>query len=102
MDYDIAVLRLSEGLQFSAEIGNVALPLPGQAAPVGALSVVTGWGAIHESGQPVDQLQAVRVPVVSLEECRAAYGEDTVTDRMICAGVPEGGRDACEVIFNVS
>lgn len=102
VDYDITVLRLTEPLPFSAAIGSIPLPQPNAPLPVGEPSVVAGWGAIQEGGPPVDLLQAVRVPVVSLEECRAAYGEDTVTDRMLCAGVPEGGKDACQVIINFS
>jgi len=36
------------------------------------------------------------VPVVSDEDCRKAYGEAEVADSMICAGLPEGGKDSCQ------
>lgn len=37
----------------------------------------------------------MKVPIVTNEECRKGYG-DRITDNMICAGEPEGGRDACQ------
>lgn len=38
---------------------------------------------------------AVKVPTVSTEDCRKAYS--TITERMFCAGNPEGGKDSCQV-----
>jgi trypsin len=38
----------------------------------------------------------VNVPAVSTEECSKAY-PDMITERMVCAGMPEGGKDACQV-----
>lgn len=62
---------------------------------------MTGWGSTEEGGALPLQLQAVDVPIVSQEECRAAYGSAAVTDRMICAGlIEEGGKDACQVRKN--
>ena len=43
-----------------------------------------------------DNLKKVTVPVVSDEDCRKAYGEAEVADSMICAGLPEGGKDSCQ------
>ncbi|CAH2237274.1 jg11240 [Pararge aegeria aegeria] len=37
---------------------------------------------------------AVQVPTVSTEECNMSYGY--ISKRMICAGVPEGGKDSCQ------
>lgn len=96
-DYDISVLRLASSLSLSDAIGVIALPELNLPLPVGEVSVITGWGALTEGGSSPSQLQAVRVPVVSLAECRAAYGTSRVTERMMCAGVPEGGVDACQV-----
>lgn len=43
-------------------------------------------------------LQKVDLHIVSLEECRKAYGHYTVMeDCMICAGFKEGGKSTCYV-----
>ncbi|KAK9694479.1 Trypsin [Popillia japonica] len=97
IDYDISVVSLANGLTFGAAIQAVALPTLNQYVPAGSTARVSGWGTLYEGAGslPVD-LQAVQKPTVSLEECRAAYGAASVTDRMMCAGVPQGGLDACQ------
>lgn len=97
IDYDISVLLLASSLSYTTAIGPIALPPVNYELPVGEYSIITGWGALTEGGSSPTQLQVVRVPVVSLEECRAAYGQSAVTERMMCAGYPEGGKDACQV-----
>lgn len=97
VDYDISVLRLSSSLTFGTTIAPVGLPASGQAINAGDVAVVSGWGTLTEGGSSSSQLQVVDVPLVSLEECRAAYGASAITDRMVCAGLPEGGKDACQV-----
>lgn len=99
VDYDISVLRLASPLSFGSAIAPVALPAPNQPYEAGEVSSITGWGALNEGGSSPSQLQVVEVPLVSLEECRSAYGVESITDRMLCAGLPEGGKDACQVNF---
>ena len=41
-------------------------------------------------------LKKVTVPVVSDAECRQSYGQSEIADSMICAGLPEGGKDSCQ------
>lgn len=47
-------------------------------------------------------LQEVQVPLVSLDECRSTYRSLTDTrvidERVLCAGLKNGGKDACQVI----
>merc|ERR1711988_485708 len=39
----------------------------------------------------------VEVPVVSDEDCNVSYeGTNPILDSMICAGLPEGGKDSCQ------
>lgn len=99
IDYDISVLELASPLTFGTAIAPVALPALNEPIVAGAVSQVSGWGALTEGGSSPNQLQVVDVPLVSLEECRAAYGTSSVTDRMVCAGLPEGGKDACQVMI---
>lgn len=97
IDYDVAVLVLAEDLEFNESIQPVRIATS-EPAP-GTESVISGWGATQEGGYGAQNLQAVRVPVVSNEECNQAYGRGKITDRMICAGISKGGKDACQVSF---
>lgn len=50
-----------------------------------------------EQGQTSDQLRQVRVPIWSAEECAESdYGKKRLTGNMMCAGLQEGGKDACQ------
>lgn len=80
-------------------IGSVDLPEMNQAVTPGSIGHISGWGVITESGSTDRQLQVVEVPIVSLSDCRQSYGFSRITDRMICAGFPEGGKDRCDVRF---
>merc|ERR1711956_24996 len=58
--------------------------------------IVSGWGTTSESGSSPDLLMKVSVPIVTDDECRDAYGQSEIEDSMICAGLPEGGKDSCQ------
>ena len=58
------------------------------------MSFVTGWGALGSGAYP-KELQEVRVPIVSLSLCKDSYG-GAITARMVCAGMPAGGKDSCQ------
>nr|QEI22866.1 putative trypsin-like serine protease [Oryctes rhinoceros] len=97
IDFDIAVAQISGSFALGTTgVNTIGLPSPGVRPAVGTNAVVSGWGATSEGGPAANQLQAVVVPIVSQAQCRAAYGASAITDRMICAGFPEGGRDACQ------
>ncbi|KAF2896313.1 hypothetical protein ILUMI_09876 [Ignelater luminosus] len=89
-DYDIAILILSRELTLGSSI-----PLPNdndEFAP-GSKATASGWGALSEGGSSPERLQAVDIAIVSRKECNSVYN---ITDRMICAGVLEGGKDSCQ------
>lgn len=53
---------------------------------------------LTEGGSISDTLQEVTVPIMSNAQCRkTGYGEKRITDNMLCAGIPEGGKDSCQV-----
>src|SRR5690606_10876732 len=50
-----------------------------------------------EGGSTSDELLTAEVPMVSDEDCSAAYGEEFNSEDMVCAGLlDEGGVDACQ------
>ena len=99
MDNDIALLRLSEpitGARASyANLLPASLRMAFRFSFPGACAMVSGWGTLESGGSIPDRLQAVNLPIVSREECQQAYPGD-FTGGMMCAGLPEGGRDSCQ------
>ncbi|XP_003707051.3 uncharacterized protein LOC100882162 isoform X1 [Megachile rotundata] len=94
---DIAMLRLEKPVIFSDYVRPVCLP---QAEPKsGTMCTVTGWGQLFEIGRIFpDTLQEVQLPVISTEECRRKtlfLPLYRITSGMLCAGLKDGGRDAC-------
>jgi trypsin len=54
--------------------------------------------AFQEGGSSSTTLRQVTVQIVSDASCNSAYvSYGGITARMICAAVPGGGRDACQV-----
>ncbi|XP_049861894.1 trypsin delta-like, partial [Schistocerca gregaria] len=56
---------------------------------------ITGWGALSSTGSSPIQLQAVTTYVVDRASCNLAYNGG-ITQRLICAGEDEGGKDSCQ------
>ena len=52
---------------------------------------------ISPTGAQNPDLYEVTVPIVSQESCQKSYEDEDITERMICAGIPEGGKDSCQV-----
>lgn len=92
-DNDIALLQLAQPIN---DVTPVVLAQQSDAAifEPGDIARVMGWGAIWSSGPSSDVLLQVDLPIVAQETCNNVYG--TITDRMICAGVPQGGIDSCQ------
>ena len=90
----MSVLQLSQPLTFNDYVQPIALPEAGHAAS--GECIVSGWGTTSEGGNTPTVLMKVSVPIVSDAECRDAYGESEIEDSMICAGLPEGGKDSCQ------
>jgi len=76
-------------------VGQIALTTAEPAA--GAPATTSGWGTTTPGGDLPNQLQAVAVLITDRVACNTSYIEyDGITVNMICAGVPEGGKDACQ------
>lgn len=94
---DIALLKLEQSASFSDYVRPVCLP---KTEPKeGEMCKVTGWGQLFEVGRVFpDTLQEVELPVISTEECRRRtlfLPLYKITSGMLCAGLKDGGRDAC-------
>jgi trypsin len=95
--FDNLSVSFQVSVTFTYGVGVRPISLAIVEPPAGALAVVTGWGSLTPGGSLPTQLQAVEVDIVSREECDRAYAAyGGITENMICAGVPKGGRDACQ------
>ncbi|XP_029360174.1 trypsin-2-like isoform X4 [Echeneis naucrates] len=92
LDYDIMLMKLAHPVTVNQYVKPVSLP---RACPTaGQMCTVSGWGNIY-SDQDSPKLQCVEVPILSQKDCDASY-PGKITDRMVCAGYLEGGKDACQ------
>ncbi|XP_054477327.1 transmembrane protease serine 9-like [Anoplopoma fimbria] len=94
LDFDIMLMKLAHPVTVNQYVKPVALP---KACPTpGDMCTVSGWGNIY-----TDQvfnpfhLQCVEVPILSKKDCDASY-PGMITERMVCAGYLEGGKDSCQ------
>ncbi|ERL89374.1 hypothetical protein D910_06745 [Dendroctonus ponderosae] len=96
-DYDMCLIQVSREIVFSNSVQPVALPAPHAPLIPGSRCLVSGWGTLTEGGSSPSQLHAVEVPLISIESCNEYYQNGLgVTETMMCAGSPYGGRDACQ------
>jgi len=85
---------------FKYGIGIQPISLTFTEPAAGSIAVVSGWGLyLNSDGEETlpSQLQAVNVFIISRPECDYAYAVyGGITESMICAGVPGGGKGPCE------
>lgn len=97
-DGDIALLKLKEPLDFAAhkEIKPVCLPTDKSKTYKGYDAIVAGWGSLGSDLDHIlpDELMEVTVPILS-PKCESNYNDIRITENMLCAGFPEGGKNAC-------
>ncbi|XP_063703812.1 trypsin 5G1-like [Culicoides brevitarsis] len=93
-DSDVALMKLSEPLRFSADVQPIRMAPAGYIVNDGDTLVVSGWGALSSGGSSPNNLYEVAVPTVNQQVCANAYGSSSITNTMICAGV--GGKDSCQ------
>jgi secreted trypsin-like serine protease len=104
-DNDIALIKVSTPIP-NRLVNGTTLPITAVemvATNIGALNgtmaTVTGWG--NRAAQPnpggndfPDRLHEVEVPIISNADCSNAY--TGITQNMVCAGIPAGGKDSCQ------
>ncbi|MEO1269389.1 MAG: serine protease, partial [Myxococcota bacterium] len=97
---DIAVLQLSSPLDFSDPgVSPIALVTPelsaGGFTDPGVVATASGWGTLSPGGSSPNRLQRVDVPIVSLAQAEASYGNLT-SDQLAAGVLGVGGRDSCQ------
>lgn len=91
-DSDLALLEL--------ERASSAQPIPLMVDTAndltGKIATLIGWGDTNPSASSSypEELQQVSVPVVANATCETAY-PGMITENMLCAGNPGGGKDSC-------
>ena len=108
---DVALLELATPARATPVRLALAEKNPLEAA--GTMATVTGWGTLQalsggkdvktgeviKFGDPryyTNDLMQVEIPVVTEEACQQAYKGFKMDRRVICAGLPEGGKDSCQ------
>jgi trypsin len=94
-DYDFALIELTKDSAYTPVALNTSeinIPDTGDTP----MATVAGWGATNENSYSLpNELQKVEVPLVSHNVCNNDY-KGVITDRMICAGYEQGGKDSCQ------
>ncbi|KAK3543109.1 hypothetical protein QTP70_011233 [Hemibagrus guttatus] len=100
LDYDIALLKLSQPLTFNGYIEPICLPNFGEEFEDGKICWISGWGATEDGGEASVSLHSARVPLISTKACsQPEVYQGYISPGMICAGYLEGGTDSCQAIL---
>lgn len=100
-DSDIALLHIVGPMPDNPGTAVVATPeLDSRYAyPLGD-AVVIGWGATEEGGGTTPNLMRVWVDIQDSVVCSSNYQavlpSAEITENMLCAGLPDGGKDSCQ------
>lgn len=92
-DLDVALIKLDKEVTERAPIKVNNNPN----IPPGVQTDAIGWGRLAEGGATTSILQEVTLPIVNNQKCAELYGGTKFNkDKMLCAGVDNGGKDACQ------
>jgi len=93
---DIALLHLEASNPFVYDDFVAQIALPAAMQETTGDIIVSGWGATRQGGALADILQWVRLPTIPDATCQGMYPEETIAASMLCAGLPQGGKDSCQ------
>jgi len=100
LNNDFVILKLSNPLELNDDVKPACLPSSSDYLGVSSTEercFTSGWGTLSSGGAATNNLQYVRVPAITNNQCNAAYGDGQITNAMICAGYPGvGEKDACQ------
>ncbi|KAM9148926.1 serine protease 27-like [Pangshura tecta] len=99
---DIALVQLTEPINFTDTICPISLLGPSTQFPAGEKCWVTGWGKTgpecKDALQPPRTLQKVQVPLIDMSTCREQFGEQSywIQDDMVCAAARDDPKGPCK------
>ncbi|KAG2466072.1 GRAA protein, partial [Polypterus senegalus] len=91
-------VKLSQNAQLGKSISTLSLPDFEEDVKAGTKCSIAGWGTTRYNGSMVDKLREVTVTVIDRDDCNGPnyYEKIEITRNMLCAGNPNGGKDACQ------
>lgn len=96
IDWDYALLELDQSIRFSEVSKPIRLIGLQQNVQERTMCLVTGWGST-QSAESNRILHGAEVPILNQQVCANAYRHTgSITPRMMCAGLDQGGLDACQ------
>ncbi|XP_056612656.1 transmembrane protease serine 13a [Triplophysa dalaica] len=97
-DYDIALLKLSNPVEFSNKVQPVCLPTFDQNFSEDLDCWTSGFGTIQDGGASASKkLMSVSVNIIDTHVCNSSrVYRGAISNNMICAGDLNGGRDSCQ------
>ncbi|CAL1267214.1 unnamed protein product, partial [Larinioides sclopetarius] len=91
---DIALLKMEFPFEFNHYVQPICLPAEEEEVP--SYNRATRWGRRrNDTNYGTDILHQAHVPIVPATECRAAYRQYVISDKMLCAGFDSGRVDSC-------
>lgn len=95
LDWDVAIWKLNTSIPESDTIKYAKLPATGSDPSEGTMLSTAGWGWTKENAASLSkELIKVDIPVVARDTCNKIY-KGLVSENMICAAAPEGGKGTC-------
>lgn len=98
MRNDIALVKTKRKIPLelrSNDVGINTICLPQPSDEFSGKATVTGFGFLEEEGEGVNEMRATNVMILPDSLCKESYSSFDPTI-MLCAGWPEGGKDACQ------
>ncbi|XP_069703752.1 trypsin-1-like [Periplaneta americana] len=95
---DIGIIELETAVDFTKKIRPACIPENRKKNYDGIMATVAGWGKTSEfSPDPSNNvLLKVDVKIMSRVNClKTSYTEKDIYETMMCAGYPQGKKDAC-------
>ncbi|XP_066475284.1 ovochymase-2 [Tiliqua scincoides] len=99
VNYDIALLKMDGRFKYGLTVLPVCLPDPGEKFDPGFICTTCGWGRLRENGRLPGVLHEVNLPILDQGLCSRVLStlkKPVRGDTLMCAGFPDGGKDACQ------